>query len=53
MVSIPRQGGILHLPEALERYPRRRLTVYHRLSSLGQAGGNPRPIGSGAMKNRR
>jgi hypothetical protein len=31
-------GGILHLPDALERYPKKDLLLYNRVSSWGQAG---------------
>jgi hypothetical protein len=31
-------GGVLHLPEALERFPDASITLYSRVSSYGQAG---------------
>jgi len=31
-------GGILHLPDALERYPEAGIAIYNRVSSWGQAG---------------
>jgi len=36
-------GGVLHLPDALAKYPKKRIAAYDRMSSYGQAGGKGCP----------